>query len=161
MKKGIFVKGFAVVLTASMLTGCGALSAEEYKEAVEDAMEDYQDAMSDLTTMLYEDEDDIDKGDAKEAVEEAKAALKSIKSLSAPKEIKDEHKEFCEGLDIMIKMTDLSYDAVLAYIDEDEDKMEDLQDEVMELQEDAEEYTEVLSEIGEKIDELIEEEEDD
>ena len=161
MKKGIFVKGFAVVLAASMLTGCGELSAEDYKESLENAMEDYQDAMSDLSSMMMGDEDDFDKGEAKEYVSEAKAALNEMKKLSAPKDIKDEHKELCECIDILIKMTDLTYDYAVAYIEDDEDKMEDLEEEVQDLQEDAEDYYELLEEIDEKVEELIEEEEDD
>ena len=160
MKKGIFVKGFAVVLAASMLTGCGALSAEDYKDAMEDAMDEYEGAVDELSEMMYGDEDDFDKGEAKKVVEEAKDALKSIKSLSAPKEIKDDHKELCEGLDVLVEVTDLMYDAALAYVEEDDDKLEEIQEKVSDLQKDVDDIDKILSDIEEELDELIEEEDD-
>ena len=151
MKKGFVVKGMAVTLAAVMLTGCGAMSAEDYQDAMEDAFKDYYEALSDLGNMMYEDEDDFDNGEAKKTVNEAKAALNDMKKLSPPKEIKDEHKDLCKYVDILIEMTDLTYDYTVAYVNDDDDKMEKLEEKVEKLQEKAEDYTDALEDMEDKL----------
>ncbi|MBE6902027.1 MAG: hypothetical protein E7478_06095 [Ruminococcaceae bacterium] len=162
MKKR-FAMIFAALMAASMMTGCGALSAEDYKEELEDAMSDCNEAMSDLMAMQYEDEDDFDKGDAKEKLNDAKSALNSIKRLSAPKEIKDEHKEFCKLIDYTIKAADVQYELVVAAVADDDDKVEKLEEKMEEIQEEMEDKCDssAYADLYSALNELIEEEEDD
>ena len=163
MKKGILVKGAAVMLAAAMLTGCGALSAEDYLEEYRDAIEDGLSAMSELAMMQYVDEDDFDKSEAKELLDEGKTAFNSIKSLSAPKEIKDEHKELCKIMDYLMQAADIQYEIVLASVKGDDDKVEKLEDRFEDLEDEMEDKcdTDVIYDIEDELEELIEEEEDD
>ena len=161
MKKRITMI-IATLMAASMLAGCSALSAEDFKDALEDATSDYTDAVKDLGEIMGDDPEDIDKGEVKEVMDEARAALNTIKKLSAPKEIKDEFDAYCDYIDeYMLKELDLTYDYALAYIDEDDDKMEELQDEMKELLDDAAKDSDALTDLESELLELIEEEEDD
>ncbi|MGN0688515.1 MAG: hypothetical protein ACI4KA_10470 [Oscillospiraceae bacterium] len=161
MKKGLIVKGMAVTLAAVMLTGCGAMTAEEYQDGLKDALEDYQEAVMELSSMMFKDKDDFDNGEAKKAVKEAKDALNDIKKLNLPKEIKDEHKELAKCIDVMMEMTDLSYDYIIAYVKDDDKKMEKINEKGKKLAEKTEDYTDALEDLQEGLEELLEEEEDD
>ena len=162
MKKRMVLKGIAVFLAASMLTGCSALSAEDYYDELQDALEDGADAMNELVSLKYEDEDDFDNGEAKELLNEAKAAFSSIKSLSAPKEIKDEHKELCKIIDYTLMAADLEYDLVVATVKDNDKKIEKIEEKQDDLQDEMNDKcdTDVVYEIIEELQELIEEEDD-
>ena len=182
MKKRFFLKGMAIVLAAVMLAGCASgsgkddddrtetyeedsksssksLSAEDYKDKFEKAMEDYQDAFSDLSSMIND--DDFDKNDAKKSANAAKAALDDIIDLNPPKDIKNLHKEMCEGLELAKDMVDLYYDYGVASSKGDEDETEKIEEKAEKLEDELEAYDDVYSELEEKIEELIEEEEND